>query len=59
MKLRELEKKLRKHGWMFDRQGGKHTIWTNGVSEIAVPRPNEINEYTAKKIMKLAKGEKQ
>jgi len=59
VKLRELEKKLREHGWRFDRQGGKHTIWTNGVSEIVVPRHSEINEYTAKKILKLAKGEAQ
>jgi len=56
VKRRELEKKLQKLGWKLDRHGGKHDIWTNGEYEIAVPRHNEINEYTAKAILKEAKG---
>lgn len=57
VKLRELEKQLRRLGWRVSREGGKHTIWTNGVNEIAVPRHKEVNEYTARKILKLAKGD--
>ena len=57
VKLRELEKQLRRLGWRVSREGGKHTIWTDGVNEIAVPRHKEVNEYTARKILKLAKGD--
>jgi predicted RNA binding protein YcfA (HicA-like mRNA interferase family) len=56
VKRRELEKKMQKLGWRLDRHGQKHDIWTNGEYEIAVPRHNEINEYTAKAILKEAKG---
>ncbi len=38
------------------RHGGKHDIWTNDEREIAVPRHKEINEYTAKTIIKEGKG---
>ncbi len=54
MKRRELEQQLREMGWIFSRHGNKHDIWTNGASEIAVPRHHEINEYTAKKILRDA-----
>jgi predicted RNA binding protein YcfA (HicA-like mRNA interferase family) len=57
MKRRELEKRLRKLGWRLSRPGGKHDIWTDGEQEIAVPRHNEINEYTAKAIIKEAGGD--
>lgn len=56
VKRRELEKKLQKLGWKLDRRGRRHDIWTNGEYEIAMPRHNEINEYTAKAILKEAKG---
>ena len=56
MKRRELEKKLLKLGWKLVRHGSKHDIWTNGKYEIVVPRHVEINEYTAKGILKEAKG---
>ena len=56
MKRRELEKRLQKLGWRLDRHGHKHDIWTNGEYEIAIPRHNEIHEYTAKAILKEAKG---
>ena len=38
------------------RHGVKHDIWSNGMYEIAVPRHREINEITAKTILKVAKG---
>ena len=56
MKRRELEKELRSLGFWLEREGGRHTIWTNGVDEIAVPRHSEVNEYTARAILKQAKG---
>jgi len=58
VKRRELEKKLQKLGWRLDRHGRRHDIWTNGENETAIPRQNEINEYTAKAILKEAKGGK-
>jgi len=56
MKRKELEKRLQRLGWKLDRHERRHDIWTNGEYEIAVPRHNEINEYTAKAILKEAKG---
>ena len=58
MKLKELKKLLSQLGWYFVRHGGKHDIWTDGDREIAIPRHNEINEYTAKAILKDAKGKR-
>jgi len=55
MKRRELERKLKDLGWWIDREGGNHTIWTNGLEKQPVPRHSEVNEYTAKAILKAAK----
>ncbi len=57
MKLRELEKQLHRLGWRVLREGGKHTIWAKGVNELAVPRHSELNEHTAKRILRLARGD--
>ena len=43
--------------WRLARHGGKHDVWIDGEREIAVPRHNEINEYTAKAIINEAKGD--
>lgn len=56
MKRVDLEKRLRKLGWYFERHGANHDVWSNGTREIPVPRHNEINEYTAKAILKDAEG---
>jgi mRNA interferase HicA len=49
-----LERELKSLGfWQVD--GGKHDKWTNGVESIPVPRHREINEFTAKGILKSAK----
>lgn len=55
MKRRDLEKCLIELGWWFLRHGGSHDVWTNGEDTQAVPRHSEINEFTAKKILKQAK----
>lgn len=56
MKKRDLEKKLSEFGWRLERHGGNHDVWTNGKELEAVPRHAEINEFTAKKILKKAKA---
>lgn len=55
MKRRTLEKELKRLGYEFLRHGGDHDIWTNGKDAVAVPRHNEVSEYTAKSIIKKAK----
>jgi mRNA interferase HicA len=56
MKRRELEKRLQSFGWKMIRRGGRHDIWAKSEYEIAVPRHSEINEYTAKAILRSAEG---
>lgn len=58
MKKLDLEKKLKALGWWMDRQGGSHEVWTNGIRVTTVPRHREINELTAKAILRTAKGGK-
>jgi len=57
MKRKELEKKILELGWNFHRSGRRHDIWIKDEYELVIPRHNEINEYTAKAILKLAKGD--
>ncbi|MBF0492650.1 MAG: type II toxin-antitoxin system HicA family toxin [Deltaproteobacteria bacterium] len=54
MKRKELEAKLSQLGWWFKKHGGSHDIWTNGEYIETVPRHKEINEYTAKGILRNA-----
>ena len=56
MKKVDLEKQLARLGWKFPRHGGSHDIWTNGKINESVPRHKEINEFTAKKILKTAQN---
>ena len=58
MKRRELEDRLRALGWNLARRGGRHDVWACGEREVAVPRHAEINEYTARAILRTAKGVK-
>ena len=58
VKRRELESRLKAMGWNLSRHGGKHDVWTDGQREVAVPRHREINEYTAKAILRSARGER-
>lgn len=52
MKKRDLEKKFKKAGWYLLRHGGNHDVWTNGTDTEPIPRSKEINEITAKEIIK-------
>ncbi|MDL2324050.1 type II toxin-antitoxin system HicA family toxin [Ruminococcaceae bacterium OttesenSCG-928-A16] len=52
MKRRDLLKLFKKNGWWKLREGGSHTVYTNGKDTEPVPRHNEVNEITAKEIIK-------
>jgi mRNA interferase HicA len=45
-------KKLNAKGWYLLRCGGSHDVYTDGQHEEEIPRHREINELTAKKIIK-------
>lgn len=53
MKLKDLEKLLRHYGWEKYGEGNRHSKWTNGIDKTTVPRHREINEYTARSILKF------
>ena len=40
----------------FVRNGGSHDVWTFNGANIAIPRHNEVNEMTARTIIKTARG---
>ena len=52
MKRKELTRLLTKKGWWLDREGGNHSIFTNGKEEESIPRHREIDEWLAKGIIK-------
>ncbi len=55
MKRRDLIKKLEAAGYKIDREDGGHTIYEKeGNRPVQVPRHREINEITAKSILKAA-----
>ncbi len=52
MKRRKLIKILEKNGWWLDHHGANHDIYTNGSLLEPIPRHPDINEQTAKDIIK-------
>ncbi len=40
------------------RQGGNHELWQIGEQMLTIPRHNEINELTAKSILRTAEGDR-
>jgi predicted RNA binding protein YcfA (HicA-like mRNA interferase family) len=54
MKKVELLQKLNQQGAVLARHGGKHDVYRQPRTnkEATVPRHDEINEYTAKAILK-------
>lgn len=55
MKRRDLVKKLEAAGYKIDRDDGNHTVYEkDGGRPVQVPRHWEINENTAKSILKAA-----
>ena len=56
MKRRDLIKRLQSEGWQIT-EGGNHSVAThpnNPGMKISIPRHSEINQYTAKGILKDA-----
>ena len=58
MKRRKVIKHMENNGWWLHRHGAEHYIYTNGEEKIAIPRHPDINEETAKDIMRKT-GRKQ
>ena len=57
MKRKYLIRKLKKAGWVISRGGAKHDMATHPDRpgfKLPIPRHTEINEYTAKRILKEA-----
>ncbi|MCI7419089.1 MAG: type II toxin-antitoxin system HicA family toxin [Clostridium sp.] len=52
MKRRILIKKLESAGFVFKEHGSNHDTYKRGTDTEQVPRHNEINEITAKVILK-------
>lgn len=52
MKQKDLLNRFRAKGWRVLREGGNHIIMTNGKDIEPVPRHKEINEQTAKSIIR-------
>ncbi|MGN1167151.1 MAG: type II toxin-antitoxin system HicA family toxin [Lachnospiraceae bacterium] len=52
MKRRILIKKLKKAGFSFKAHGGNHDTYKRGTDTEQIPRHKEINEITAKQILK-------
>ena len=55
MKRRDLIKLFEKNGWWFEREGGNHTIYTNGKKSESISRQKEIDEILVKAIIKRRK----
>ena len=58
VKKADLDKRLRECGWWLARQGSRHEVWTNGKVTEAVPRHREIDEYTARSILRKAREQR-
>ena len=55
MKHRKLIKEVETYGWWLERNGTNHDIYTNGTQKEPIPRHPDINEQTAKDIIKRVK----
>jgi predicted RNA binding protein YcfA (HicA-like mRNA interferase family) len=51
---RDLIKYLEGNGFLFLREGGNHSIYTNGIKTIPVKRHRFFDRITANEICKLA-----
>jgi mRNA interferase HicA len=54
MKKADLERKLKKAGFVLKRNGSRHDVWGNDEINLAIPRHRDIDEMTAKAILKDA-----
>jgi hypothetical protein len=58
MTRRDLEKRLHEMSWRMIRHGARHDVSARGDNETVVPRHGEINEYTARVILREAGGKR-
>jgi mRNA interferase HicA len=56
VKYKDVARELLNAGWWLKSDNGPHEKWTNGRDVMPVPRHKEINEYTARGIIKKAKN---
>lgn len=47
---------MKEFGWWKYGEGSNHEKWTNGEQKLPIPRHAEINEFTAKGILKIAQS---
>ena len=52
LRRRDLIKRLKDAGFVFKEHGGNHDTYKRGSDTEQIPRHSEINEITAKKILK-------
>ena len=52
VKRKDLIRLFEKNGWWFLREGGNHTIYTDGINKEPISRQIEIDDVLAKKIIK-------
>ena len=52
MKRKDLLDLFYQNGWRFLREGGSHTIITNGKTTESVPRHQEVSELLARKLIR-------
>ena len=52
MKRRDLIKKLEDGGFVFERHGSSHDVYTRGDEQETVPRHNEIDERLVREILR-------
>lgn len=52
MKRRILIKKLEQGGFLFERHGSDHDVYTRGNEKETIPRHKEIDEQLAKAILR-------
>lgn len=54
VKRQQLIKYLKAHGYLLLREGGKHSIYSNGARTVPVKRHRVIDRVTANEICKQA-----
>jgi mRNA interferase HicA len=54
MKRRDLEERLRQLGWVLERHGARHDVWSRGERRESVPRHREVSERLARAILARA-----
>jgi mRNA interferase HicA len=52
MRRTDFIRMLEKNGWWLEREGGSHSIYTNGTVSEPVPRHKELKETLVKAIIK-------